>query len=496
MRYFKVQIVLLTVFFLVCSQNFHFSHLASSGEHENVVCGYIQVILDAPSRIEYCDGGSDYIGFLAPCAGFSCYVRITNPIYGRFEFSGLGGTSDFFGIIGYDDITTISSCNECIDPCDYKFCPSYECRGCDYYESVGCSNGECLFTLVERDSPKCGSGCGDPCRDVYCEPTCSGCDYWAMECVNGDCVKDNIVEKDSRECGCEPDPCKEDSDHDGVKNCEDRCSDTPEWMSQALHVDSEGCLYCLDKETRCALSVTLLTAVPSAGMEDIILDFCEIIAKLADGDLEGAIKETVPLIRDIFFMAVRVLAGGVTLPLGASGEKVVGALQTMLTCLPALSSSEVETAFGESVQMMADENIDALSFYVGSPVNIEVTDDRGNTLTESIREIPNSYIFTIGNNEVGFIVNPAGEYKIEVQGAGSGAYDLRITYAEGGEITYDKKYNNVQTSRGEVDTYKANAYNVEVKDEEEKASLVYSLPFLIIGILAGLYINKKRRKIE
>lgn len=344
---------------------------------------------------------------------------------------------------------------------------------------IDCNDSDC------RNDPDC-----DPCRNVNCPDTkCYGCELWKVKCANGECVKDYLVEKDSEECGCGADPCKEDSDHDGVNNCKDRCPNTPEWMSRSLQIDSEGCLYCLDKETKCAASVTFLIGVPTMGIEDVLLDFCEIIAKLADGDFEGTIKEVLALVRDILFMAARILAGLVTLPAGASGEMVVGALQTMLTCLPTLSSSEVEATFEESVQMMANENIDVLSFYVGSPVTVEVTDDRGNTLNESTREIPNSYVFTIGNQKVGLIVNPAGEYEIEVRGTESGTYDLRIKAAQGGKITDDKKYSNVQTSRGEVNTY-----NVEVKGEKEEASLMYSLPLVIIGILMGLYAGKKRKR--
>jgi hypothetical protein len=312
-----------------------------------------------------------------------------------------------------------------------------------------------------------------------------------MECDDGECVKDYIIESDSEECGCGTDPCKEDSDNDGVDNCKDRCPNTPEWMSLVLQVDSEGCLYCLDKETRCALSVTLLIGVPTMGIEDIFLDFCEIIAKLADGDYEGAIKEVPNLFRDMAFAAAGILAGLINLPAGIALDTVLDSFQTMMTCLPAPPDSEMEAAFGESVQMMANENIDVLSFYVGSPVTVEVTDDRGNTLSESSRGIPNSCFFTIGNRKVGLIVDPAGEYEIEVRGTGSGTYDLTVKAAEGGRITYDKKYSNIQTSRGEVNTY-----NVEVKGEKEEASLMYSLPLIIIGILIGLYAGKKRKVVE
>ncbi|MBU7018737.1 MAG: hypothetical protein HXS44_14600 [Theionarchaea archaeon] len=95
---------------------------------------------------------------------------------------------------------------------------------------------------------------------------------------------------------------------------------------------------------------------------------------------------------------------------------------------------------------------------------------------------------------MGLIVNPAGEYRIEVQGTESGTYDLRIIHTKGGEITYDKEYSNVQTSRGEVDTYKATTYNVESQDRKEEASLVYSLPLIIVGVLMGLYVGKRRKE--
>jgi len=100
----------------------------------------------------------------------------------------------------------VEDCDEDEDPCIYMLCPDYECRGCDYYENIGCENGECLFTLVERNSPKCGSGCGDPCEGKECPPECYDCDYWAMECDDGDCVRDYIIEEDSKRCGC-GDPC-------------------------------------------------------------------------------------------------------------------------------------------------------------------------------------------------------------------------------------------------------------------------------------------------
>lgn len=374
--------------------------------------------------------------------------------------------------------TTLRVTMNCNEDCDNG-------RDDDGDGKTDCNDSDC------RNDPDC-----DPCRNVNCPDTrCYGCELWKITCDNGECVKDYLVEKDSEECGCGEDPCKEDSDNDGVNNCEDRCPNTPGWMSQVLQVDSEGCLYCLDKESRCAASVIILTAIPSMGIENIILDSCEIIARLADGDVEGAKKEVPALLRDILLMAAKILVGFISIPLEIVGD-VLDALQTILTCLPALSSSEMEAVYDESIQMMADENIDVLSLYVGSPVTAKVIDDRGNTLTESTRGIPSSYMFTIGNDKVGLIVNPAGEYRIEVQGTESGTYDLRIIHTKGGEITYDKEYSNVQTSRGEVDTYKATTYNVETQDRKEEASLFYSLPLTIIGVLMGLYVGKRRREGE
>jgi hypothetical protein len=513
---------------------------------DNVVCGMTLIgwqMCQEWYLLDRCDGGIENVHFnlMLPNQN-GRYIKIVNPRWDNVCVDcGDGTTNCEWCIVSCSDIYFIDSCAECgEESCEewlHVKCNvgGYKLYINDEYVLTGDGDGECGVALtagtytvklkkdgcdtvtetariecghsitlqvtmncyedcdnnrdddgdgrIDCDDPDCrnDSNC-DPCENVSCNPKCYGCDYWATKCDDGECVKDYIIERDSKQCGCGPDPCKEDSDSDGVNNCEDRCPDTPEWMSQVLRIDSEGCLYCLDKEEKCSVAVIFLAGVSITGIDGIILDFCEIVAKLADGDYDGAIEEVPGLILDILIMAAKQLTG-------SSALKIVDALQTLLTCLPQLSGSELEAVYEESVQMMADEDIDVLSFYVGSPVTVEVTDDRGNTLSESTREIPSSYIFTMGNQKIGLITNPEGEYNIEVSGAGSGTYDLNIKMVEGGKIIYDKKYNDVQTTRGDVNTY-----NVGATGEKEEASFVYSLPLIIIGMLAGLYAGKKRRK--
>ena len=70
--------------------------------------------------------------------------------------------------IQWEEAHYINSCAECgePDPCAFVFCEPYECKGCDYYEYIGCIDGECLCVLVEKNSPRCDSGYGkEDCRN-------------------------------------------------------------------------------------------------------------------------------------------------------------------------------------------------------------------------------------------------------------------------------------------------------------------------------------------
>ena len=79
--------------------------------------------------------------------------------------------------------------------------------GCDVCDL--CDYGQCTVHVKES-----ACDCPDQCYEN---------DLWAMKCENQTCVKDAIIEENSPQCGYDPCASREDTDGDGVLDCEDEC---------------------------------------------------------------------------------------------------------------------------------------------------------------------------------------------------------------------------------------------------------------------------------
>ena len=365
-------------------------------------------------------------------------------------------------------------------------------------------------------------GCSDPCENVQCGTVCRGHELYQQKCQDGECVDDYRIERDSEECGACPsgyDPEKSncgpkcpDSDNDGVPDCKDRCPETPADLLRLLgpvlanYTDSEGCVGCYDEIRRCALSLLTLALPPTFGIEEILIDFCEITYRIAQGDWEGVEKYAIKLTYDVQITVAKLLGAVIANVWGATATKIYEAIEdvhALYGCVPAvLDSLQILSSYEMALQDLAGGGSDILSFFVGSPVHVEIEDDYGNILNESNKNgIPNSYLLSIGNEKVVIIAMPKSNYKINVKGTQEGTYDLRIDRVHGGRIASDK-YEDMHTSKREVDTYNVHtSSDGQIDVSREKATSPtnkYLLSiFAIISvmiILALIYRRRGRKK--
>ncbi|MGD2251028.1 MAG: hypothetical protein PVF58_21745 [Candidatus Methanofastidiosia archaeon] len=491
--------------------------------HGDLIAVYFRVTSSASTAIvtliDYTTGGrKEYL-----IANESCYTNKIYELGGTVKCPSGKETLQIIAkiVVNGQIVELRDECffyiGDCPDSCENIHCDTI-CRGHELWQQE-CQDGECVDSyLIEENSQECGY---DPCESVSCDTICRGHELWQQECQDGECVDSYLIEENSQECGACPsryDPespnCRSncpDSDIDGVPDCRDTCPETPADLLKLLgpvlpnYTDSKGCVGCYDEIRRCAFSLLSLALPPTFGIETILIDFCEVIYRIAQGDLEGAEKYAIKLTYDVQIAVAKLLGAVITNVWGVTAAKIyetIEAVQALYDCMPlVLESSQILSSYEMSLQDLAKGDLDILSFFIGSPITIEIEDDYGNILNESSKNgIPNSYLLKFCNEKIVIIVEPKGNYEITVKGTQEGTYDLRIDRVHEGEIISDK-HEDIYVSKGKIDTYSVHtSSDGEIKVSREKTISPlnkYALRILVtvsvVIIIALIYLRRRRK---
>jgi len=403
-----------------------------------------------------------------------------------------------------------------VDPCKNKNCDQYDgyvgekyCKNGDVYRKYRdyyCENGECKYWEEERKIEDCDYGCEgggcivkDPCKGVSCPDQCRGYDLWAYECDDGNCVPTYVIEKNCPECGY--DPCEHDSDNDGVPDCEDECEDTP----SSRFVDNKGCPVCLDKNAHCAGGMGAV--LPIVGILPSIIvvadDLCRLENIINSGNVANiliCIKSVVVdagiLIGDILLLIPDAAVIGIPLEALYSAAKATWATSECVLDLGDSYGADESFYLGihESLsEKFAEENINAMNVYVGSPADLVIKDENGNILSkDNDMGISGGYFFEHNHYKFAFVVNPKGKYEIQTIGTGKGTYDLKIASVKHGSIK-EKNYEDVEISRGEVDTYEVEVTSqgeIEVEEERDTPLWIFIVVIILLASIVGVYVSR------
>jgi hypothetical protein len=179
-------------------------------------------------------------------------------------------------------------------------------------------------------------------------------------------------------------------------------------------------------------------------------------------------------------------------------------LEEIVTCLSVLAENigvDVEQQAHQAFENVSSElgDNDAMLVYVGSPVDLTITDSRGNTLSQQHKDgIQGGYLFQIGTSTIAMIAEPEDNYQITTRGESEGTYDLQVNISSEGRLT-TKEYENMQTTSGEIHTYdvkieSGGKINIEREEKTTASFLFYLLIFIIIGVLCfAIYIVRYRQ---
>jgi len=335
---------------------------------------------------------------------------------------------------GYDAEDTCSFYVEKRDPCEGVNCDQYDGYVGDYY----CKNGD-LYRKY---------------RDYYCED--GKCKYIEEERKIEDC------EYGCENGGCIVDPCAHDSDNDSVPDCKDQCDNTP----PEYYVNEKGCKVCLKHNVACDVKLASFLPYIDKLPQSIILinDWCRVKEALElDMPWFEKVDRIAAFLQDLILMPAHIIAAKISL----EAEIVTYLLQVVVYIQddcgnPFVDEIKVGKEFFEKIyesvsHKLAEENIDSMTVFVGSPVKLIIKDEGGNILSENNKMgIPTGFFYEYDDYKMALIINPKGEYKIETIGTDEGTYDLKIKTITNGKITKSKEFDDVQTSQGKVDIYSVN----------------------------------------
>lgn len=295
-------------------------------------------------------------------------------------------------------------------------------------------------------------------------------------------------------------PCDIDSDNDGVPDCEDECENTP----PEYYVDNKGCKVCLSQYDECAVAATGL--IPLFGIVSnvsaVINDLCLINNAIKSG--EPVLNYVVMLTKDTAIVIAEIILAAFTAgwsEILLTGIEAAGAIKECGFDLADGYGADKSfyTGVYEGVsQKLAEENIDSMTVFMGSPAKLIIKDEEGNTLSENNKMgIPIGFFYEHDDYKMAFIINPEGEYKIETIGTDEGTYDLKIKTIRDGKITKSKEFDDVQTSQGKVDTYNVNIASSGKVDIEKsgESSFKYLLIVAIILLISiiGFYVYRGKK---
>jgi len=304
-----------------------------------------------------------------------------------------------------------------------------------------------------------------------------------------------------------------DSDGDGVPDNVDKCPDTPK--NASIIVDEDGCIQCLDALESCGLKI--MGVIPYIGAPVNLLnaanDFCEYQKSLENDDDIGAVISGMAILIDVGSSVLSLIPNPGTILINlvtAVTQCVEGIIRERLDewcggyteCLDFLFDTFQEKLLDFTKRLSRD-----IFFFVAhSPVDIEIYDSHGNIVTKDQMEFP-GYIIEYQEGEIGFVLDPEGNYRIKVIGKENGEYSLDIGVISKGEEVKIQKYKNVQIKRGETQTYYVTLEKKSDRITGAEITKGRKLDFNIVFVLAAIfsifiavmgiifYLEKKKKKL-